>query len=266
MQRELRESAVRRERRELEEQLRCAQRLESLGLLAGGVAHDFNNLLTGILGGASLALDLTPADAPIADVLRNVIRASERSADLTRQLLAYAGKGKFVIEPVNLSTLAREISDLIRSTLPHHVSLEVKLQDDIPMVDADRTQIQQLVMNLILNAAEATSDRSGEVRIATGVCDIAPGETVTQYRPDPPRPGSYVTFRVSDHGCGMNEIVKAKIFDPFFTTKFTGRGLGLSAALGIVRSHRGAIGVESGEAEGSRFTVVLPCPRPFRFS
>ena len=258
VQRELRESAIRHERRELEEQLRSAQKLESLGLLAGGVAHDFNNLLTGILGGASLALDLTPADAPTAEMLRNVIRAGERAADLTRQLLAYAGKGKFVVEPVNLSALVRESRDLIRSAAPRNVSLEVELQDDIPMVEADATQIQQLVMNLILNAAEATSDRSGEVRIATGVCAIAPGETVTQYRPDPPQPGSYVTLRVSDDGPGMNENVKAQIFDPFFTTKFTGRGLGLSAALGIVRSHHGAICVESAEGEGSTFTVLLP--------
>jgi two-component system, cell cycle sensor histidine kinase and response regulator CckA len=258
VQRELRESAVRRERRELEEQLRCARELESLGILAGGVAHDFNNLLTGILGFASQVLDLTPSDAPTADMLRHVIGASERAADLTRQLLAYAGKGKFVVGPVNLSELVRKTSDLIRSTVPRNVSLEVNLQNDIPMVEADATQIQQLVMNLILNAAEAASDRSGEVRIATGVCAIAPGETVTQYRPEAPPPGSYVMLRVSDDGCGMNEIVKAKIFDPFFTTKFTGRGLGLSAALGIVRSHRGAIDVASGEGEGSTFTVLLP--------
>jgi two-component system, cell cycle sensor histidine kinase and response regulator CckA len=258
VRRELREAAVRRERKELEEQLRRAQKLESLGLLAGGIAHDFNNLLTGILGNVSLALGLMPADAPTANMLRDVIRASERAADLTRQLLAYAGKGHFVVAPVNISELVRDIGDLIRSTVPRNVALEVELHDDIPMVEADATQIQQLVMNLILNAAEATSDRSGEVRIATGVCVIAAGEPMTQYRPDPPPPGAYVSVQVSDDGCGMNESVKAQIFDPFFTTKFTGRGLGLAAALGIARSHRGAIRVESGEGEGSTFTVLLP--------
>jgi signal transduction histidine kinase len=135
------------------------------------------------------------------------------------------------------------------------------------MVEADARQIQQLVMNLVLNAAEATGERPGQVRISTGVRAIAQGEVVTQYRPDPPQPGTYVMLQVSDDGCGMNEHVKAQIFYPFFTTKFPGRGLGLPAALGIARSHRGAIGVESGEGEGSRFTVVLPaCPRPLRFS
>jgi signal transduction histidine kinase len=258
VQRELREAAGRRERKELEEQLRRAQKLESLGLLAGGVAHDFNNLLTGILGNASLALDLTPPDAQTTDMLRDIVRASERAADLTRQLLAYAGKGNFVIEPVNLSALVLDISDLIRSTAPRNVALELDLKGDVPMIEADATQMQQLVMNLILNAAEATSERSGEVRISTGVCVIAPGESVSHYRPDPPPPGGYVTLQISDDGCGMSETVKAQIFDPFFTTKFTGRGLGLSAALGIVRSHRGAIGVESEEGEGSAFTVLLP--------
>ncbi len=258
VQRELRESEMRRQRRDLEDQLRRAQKLESLGLLAGGVAHDFNNLLTGILGNASLALDLTPRSAPTCDMLRDIIRASERAADLTRQLLAYAGKGNFVIEPVNLSAMVREISDLIRSSAPRNVALELDLQLDVPPIEADATQMQQLVMNLILNAAEATSDRSGEVRISTGVCKIAAGDPLTHYRPEPPAPGTYVTVQVFDDGCGMSEAVKAQIFDPFFTTKFTGRGLGLSAALGIVRSHRGAISVESEEGGGSTFTVLLP--------
>jgi two-component system, cell cycle sensor histidine kinase and response regulator CckA len=258
VRRELRESELRRERRLLEDRLRVAQKLESLGLLAGGVAHDFNNLLTGILGNASLALDLTPPDAPATEMLRDIMRASERAADLTRQLLAYAGKGNFVIEPVNISTLVREISDLVRSSAPRNVALELELQSDIPSIEADATQMQQLVMNLILNAAEATSERSGEVRVWTGVRIIAPGDPVAKYRPDPPAPGTYVTVEVSDDGCGMTETVKAQIFDPFFTTKFTGRGLGLSAALGIVRSHRGAIGVESTEGAGSTFTVLLP--------
>ncbi|MGA7238717.1 MAG: response regulator [Bryobacteraceae bacterium] len=258
IRRELRESEMRRERRQLEDRLRRAQKLESLGLLAGGVAHDFNNLLTGILGNASLALDLTSPVVPVAEMLRDIIRASERAADLTRQLLAYAGKGNFVIEPVNISTLVREISELIRSSAPRNVALELELQPDVPPIEADATQMQQLVMNLILNAAEATSDRSGEVRVTTGLRTIAPGDPVAIYRPDPPAPGNYVTVQISDDGCGMTEAVQAQIFDPFFTTKFAGRGLGLSAALGIVRSHRGAISVESGEGAGSTFTVLLP--------
>jgi signal transduction histidine kinase len=256
--RELREYETRRERKHLEEQLRRAQKLESLGLLAGGVAHDFNNLLTGILGNASLALDLIPPQAPVVDMLRDIIRASERAADLTRQLLAYAGKGNFIIQPVNLTSLLREISGLVRTSVPRNVALELDLQTDLPQVEADATQMQQLLMNLILNAAEATTDRCGEVRVSTGVSTIAAGDPIAHFRPDPPHPGTYVTVQISDDGCGMSEAVKAQIFDPFFTTKFTGRGLGLSAALGIVRSHRGAIGVESREGEGSTFTVLLP--------
>jgi two-component system, cell cycle sensor histidine kinase and response regulator CckA len=258
IQRELRESAVRRERRELEEQLRRAQKLESLGLLAGGVAHDFNNLLTGILGNASLVLELAQLEPATRGMLQDIVRASERAADLTRQLLAYAGKGKFVIERVDASAVVRDISELIRASVPRTVELSLDLQSELPSLEGDPTQIQQLVMNLILNAVEATGERPGAVRVQTGVRDILESEPVTRFRPDPPAPGRYLTIEVADDGCGMSEAVKAQIFDPFFTTKFTGRGLGLAAALGIVRSHKGAIAVESTEGTGSNFTVVLP--------
>ena len=256
--RELRESAVRLERRHLEEQLRHAQKLESLGLLAGGVAHDFNNLLTGILGNASLVMDIIQADADVKGMLQDIIRASERAADLTRQLLAYAGKGKFVIEPVNCSTLVRDISELLRSSVPRTVELALQLHPDLPDIEADASQIQQLVMNLILNAVEATGERPGVVRVTTSVRNIGSGDRIAHFRPDPPESGVFVSIEVMDDGCGMTELVKAQIFDPFFTTKFTGRGLGLAAALGIVRGHRGAIGVESREGSSSTFTVLLP--------
>jgi two-component system cell cycle sensor histidine kinase/response regulator CckA len=258
IQRELRESVMRRERRVLEEQLRRAQKLESLGLLAGGVAHDFNNLLTGILGNASLVMDMIPLDPAARGMMQDIIRASERAADLTRQLLAYAGKGKFVIEAVEVSTVVRDISELIRASVPHTVELSLDFQPDLPPLEGDPTQIQQLVMNLILNAVEATGERPGTVRVATGIRDILGSEPVAQFRPDPPPPGRYLKIQISDDGCGMTDAVKAQIFDPFFTTKFTGRGLGLAAALGIVRSHRGAISVESAEGMGSTFTVLLP--------
>jgi len=257
IRRELHESAVRRERRQLEEQLRHAQKLESLGLLAGGVAHDFNNLLTGILGNASLVLDLMQPEESIKGMLEDIIRASERAADLTRQLLAYAGKGKFVIEPVDTSALVRDISGLLRSSATR-AELRLELHPNLPPIEADASQIQQLVMNLILNAVEATGERPGLVRVITSLRMIGLHERLSHYQPDPPRPGPHVMLQVSDNGCGMSESVKAQIFDPFFTTKFTGRGLGLSAALGIVRGHRGAIRVESVEGVGSTFTVVLP--------
>jgi signal transduction histidine kinase len=257
--RELRESAVRVERRNLEEQLRHAQKLESLGLLAGGVAHDFNNLLTGILGNASLALDISGPDSEMKGMLQDIIRASERAADLTRQLLAYAGKGKFIIEPIDASGLVRDISELLRSSVPRTVELALQLHPDLPTIEGDQSQIQQLVMNLILNAVEATGgERPGVVRITTSIRQIRSGDRIAHFRPDPPQSGVYVAIDVMDDGCGMTDAVKAQIFDPFFTTKFTGRGLGLAAALGIVRGHKGCIAVESSEGSGSRFTVLLP--------
>jgi two-component system, cell cycle sensor histidine kinase and response regulator CckA len=256
--RELKESEVRRERRNLEDQLRHAQKLESLGLLAGGVAHDFNNLLTGILGNASLVLEIVDADSETRSMLHDIIRASERAADLTRQLLAYAGKGKFVIEPVDVSELVRDISELLRSSVPRTVELALDLNLGLPPIEGDSSQIQQLVMNLILNAVEATGERPGKVRVTTGVRQIRSADRLSEFRPDPPPAGIYVTIEVRDDGCGMNERIKAQIFDPFFTTKFTGRGLGLAAALGIVRGHKGAIGVSSAEGTGSAFTVLLP--------
>ena len=256
--RELRESAVRRERHNLEEQLRHAHKLESLGILAGGVAHDFNNLLTGILGNASLVLDVIQPDPSVRGMLLDIIRASERAADLTRQLLAYAGKGKFVIEPVDVSALVRDISELIRSSVPRTVDLSLQLHPALPPIEGDSSQIQQLVMNLILNAVEATGERPGMVRVRTGIHEVRAGEPVGHFRPEPPAPGLHVRMEVTDDGCGMTEGVKNQIFDPFFTTKFTGRGLGLAAALGIVRGHRGAVGVESAEGLGSTFTVLLP--------
>jgi signal transduction histidine kinase len=258
IKRELRESAARRERRHLEEQLRHAQKLESLGLLAGGVAHDFNNLLTGILGNASLLLDLMNPQPGVRGMLQDIIRASERAADLTRQLLAYAGKGKFVIELVDASDLVRDISELIRSSVPHTVQLSLDLTPGLPSIEGDASQIQQLIMNLILNAVEATGDRPGMVRVSTDLREVTLADDVGHFRPDPPLPGRYVAIEVVDDGCGMSESVKAQIFDPFFTTKFTGRGLGLAAAQGIVRGHKGVIGVESGEGLGSAFTVLLP--------
>jgi len=256
--RELKESLVRCERRNLEEQLRHAQKLESLGLLAGGVAHDFNNLLTGILGNASLVMEIVNAEADVKNMLQDIVRASERAADLTRQLLAYAGKGKFIIEPVNASSLVKDISELLRSSVPRTVELALQLHPDLPTIEGDPSQIQQLVMNLILNAVEATGEHPGVVRVTTSVREVEPGDRLVHFRPDPPPPGVYVSIEVMDDGCGMTDAVKAQIFDPFFTTKFTGRGLGLAAALGIVRGHKGCIGVESSEGSGSAFTVLLP--------
>jgi PAS domain S-box-containing protein len=246
----------------LEEQLRQAAKMESLGVLAGGIAHDFNNLLVGILGNASLARDTLPSSSTIRPMLDSVIDASERAAVLTRQLLAYSGKGKFVIQPVDISDLVRDMTKLVQASIPKSVMLRPRLAAGLPPVVADVAQLQQLIMNLVINAAEAIGDNPGCVTVTTGQQEIVDGESDgTKVGADPITPGRYVSFEVEDDGAGMDEATIAKVFDPFFTTKFTGRGLGLSAALGIVRGHQGFIQVASSPGRGSRFKVIFPAAR-----
>ena len=247
------------EKRRIEEQLQHTQKLESLGVLAGGVAHDFNNLLTGILGNASLALDTLPVHHPNRVLLEEVLKASERAADLTRQLLAYAGKGRFVMRTLNISELVSEISGLVQTSIPKHVQVRHQLAGSIPGIDADPGQLQQIVMNLVINGAEAIGPEGGSVLVRTGVQYVddqyidtmsSAGELL--------RPGQYVTLEVHDTGSGMSSETVARIFDPFFTTKFAGRGLGLSAVLGIVRAHKGALKVYSQPGQGTTFKVLFP--------
>jgi len=247
------------ERKQVEVQLRESQKLESLGVLAGGIAHDFNNLLTGILGNASLSLDLAPGDSPLRPLLTRLVKASERAADLTRQLLAYAGKGRFVLTAIRLSTLVEEISGLVRASYPPHVQLELQLAAHMPNIDADPAQIQQVVMNLLLNAAESIpDDRDGLVTVRTFAFTATEEDLRGTLPSSRPQPGRYVALEVTDNGLGMDPTTQARIFEPFFTTKFTGRGLGLSAVLGIVSSYRGVLRVESQPGTGTRFLVLLP--------
>ena len=247
------------EKRRIEEQLRHTQKLESLGVLAGGVAHDFNNLLTGILGNASLALEATPHHHPNYILLEEVVKASERAADLTRQLLAYAGKGRFVMRTVDLSLLVREITGLVQATIPKQVQLRSQLADGLPGIDADAGQLQQIIMNLVINGAEANPAEGGTVLVRTGLQPVDEQYIVTMSSAgELLRPGTYVYLEVHDTGCGMDEETMARIFDPFFTTKFAGRGLGLSAVLGIVRAHKGALKVYSRPGQGTTFKVLFP--------
>ncbi|HUO28248.1 MAG TPA: PAS domain S-box protein [Bryobacteraceae bacterium] len=247
------------ERKRLEEQMRQTQKLESIGVLAGGVAHDFNNLLTGVLGNATLALDGLAADHPARPYLEEVIRAADSAAHLTRQLLAYSGKGRFVVQAVDLSDLTREMTALVRTSIPRSIELRLDLAPDLPATEGDRGQLQQLIMNLVINGAEAIAEGgNGTVTVSTGQVTIDEtygGETAmgTELQP-----GRYVLLEVRDSGCGMDAETQSKIFDPFFTTKFSGRGLGLSAALGIVRGHKGAIRVSSAPGRGTTFQVLLP--------
>ncbi len=234
------------ERKRVEEQLRHTQKLESLGVLAGGVAHDFNNLLTGILGNASLALEAMRPSHPARVFLENIMTSSQRAADLTRQLLAYAGKGRFVVSAINLSDLVREIGNLIEASIPKTVQLRLDLANGLPPVEGDASQIQQLVMNLIINAAEAIPEESNGTVLVTTYAQQVDTDYLRSFRVETAiRPGDYVCLEVNDTGSGMDEETVARIFDPFFTTKFTGRGLGLAAVSGIVRGHHGAMKVYS---------------------
>jgi len=254
-------SAVARDvtdRNRLEEQFRQAQKLESIGVLAGGVAHDFNNLLVGILGNASLALDDLPLAHPARDELQQVVLASERAAELVRQLLVYAGKGVFTFKPVSLPEVVSEITQLIQSSVPRKADLRFELAKDVPPVAGDPSQIRQLVMNLIINAAEAIQAETGTVRVAVSARDIDQSYLHDAFGGEEIMSGRYVVLSVQDTGCGMDDETRSRIFDPFFTTKFTGRGLGLAAALGVVRWHKGAIKVHSAPDRGTTFEVLLP--------
>jgi PAS domain S-box-containing protein len=234
------------DRKRMEEQIRQAQKLESVGLLAGGVAHDFNNLLVGILGNASLAQDLIPADHAIRPLLESVARAGEQAANLTRQMLAYSGKGRFVVETLDLSEVVREIVPLARMSLTKRIELRLDTRPGLPPIEADRTQVQQVVTNLVINAGEAIGTEPGHIAIMTGLRRSVDGGA------------DFVFLEVRDTGCGMSEEIRSRVFDPFFSTKFTGRGLGLAAVHGIMRGHGGSISVESTPGAGSTFTALFP--------
>jgi len=241
-----------------QDRLRDSQKLESLGMLAGGLAHDFNNLLVGVIGNASLAQDELPPDHPASELMERVVKSGEQAAHLTRQMLAYSGKGRFLVEPLNFSEVIPEISGLVQPSISKKIALHLDLKAGLPPVEADRGQMQQVFMNLVLNAAEAIGSNAGLITVRTGVREIDDG--YVRQRPEAVglRPGAYVEIQVSDTGCGMDDATIARIFDPFFSTKFTGRGLGLAAVAGIVRGHKGAIEVGSKVGGGSQFKILFP--------
>lgn len=247
------------ERKRFEDKLRHTQKLESLGVLAGGIAHDFNNLLVAILGNASLARSLPECDGKIAALLEEVELGARRAADLTKQMLDYAGQGRSRIESVELPAVVREMAKLVKALIPKLVVLHHHVQEGLPQIDADPTQLRQVILNLITNAAEAIGQRSGRIVVSVeqhylsqAELDLCLGAAV---------PGEFVCLEVTDDGAGMDSITAARVFDPFFTTKFKGRGLGMAAVLGIVRGHRGAIRIESREGMGTRVRTFFPAPR-----
>ncbi|HET9221518.1 MAG TPA: GAF domain-containing protein [Roseiflexaceae bacterium] len=249
---------VEAERLAFERRLLETQKLESLGVLAGGIAHDFNNLLMGVLGNASLALLDLPAQSPAEYSIRQIESAARRAAELTRQMLAYAGKGQFVVQAIDLNAIVEEMSRLAQVSFGTGVSLQRNLDRYLPHVQADAAQMRQVVMNLVINASEAIGDARGTITLTTGVRQLTNAYLTTTYlAPDLPS-GSYAYLEVTDAGCGMDAATLARIFEPFFTTRFTGRGLGLSAVLGIVRGHRGALQVQSEPGSGTTFTVFIP--------
>jgi len=246
-------------RHRFQEQLCETQRLESLGILAGGIAHDFNNLLGAMMGNAGLALDALPAFSPARPFVQRIVSACERAALLTRRVLAYAGKDASAVAPADLSALVRDLESLLHASIPKLVAISLDLEEDLPSVLADEAQLQQVIMNLVINAAEAIpAHTAGTVTIATGRRRLRPDDLQRAMVPLTEIASEYVELSVHDDGCGMDAATQARIFDPFFTTKFAGRGLGLSSVLGIVGAHRGTITLRSAPGEGSCFAVFLP--------
>ncbi len=246
------------ERDKFEKNLQETQKLESLGVLAGGIAHDFNNILTGVLGNASLASIELPSDSPAQSYLEAIRQGAVRAADLCKQMLAYSGKGRFVVRQISLNRLIEETTHLVQLSISKKAALFFNLMPELPLIEADDTQIRQVIMNLVINASEALGDAGGAITVTTGVTRVD-REYLRGAVHSPELPaGSYVHLEVSDTGCGMSPETQAKIFDPFFTTKFTGRGLGLSAVLGIVGGHKGALRMYSELGRGTTFKIVFP--------
>ncbi len=248
------------ERRRFRDQLTEAQRLESLGILAGGVAHDFNNLLTGILGNASLAREMLPRDSDLHDYLRPIEKSAEHAAHLCHQMLTYAGAGKTILGPLDLGAVIAESDELIKLSASRRADCRVELSRGLPPIEGDAGQIRQVLLNLVQNASEALPPGGGRVTVRTGhAAPFPPPPTADTTTFGTPPAVAAVWFEVEDNGSGMTAANRQRIFEPFFTTKFTGRGLGLSAVHGIVRDHNACISVTSRPGRGTAFRVAFPC-------
>ena len=251
------------DRLNLERQMLHSQKLESLSVLAGGIAHDFNNLLTAIIGNLDLSMMRLPQSSPVRELIEQSIQACDRAAGLTNQMLAYVGKGNFQLKPVELGEIVRSNVNLFKTVVPKNINLKVAADSKLPLIMADPGQMLQIVMNLITNAAESIGSVQGEIFMTTGVmrCDeILIQKSVLGGKP---QPGEYVFVEVSDNGCGMDATTQKRLFDPFFSTKFTGRGLGMAATQGIVRTHNGLLFLESEEGAGATFRILFPVSTTF---
>jgi signal transduction histidine kinase/CheY-like chemotaxis protein len=246
------------ERLQLEQQFLQAQKLESLGIMAGGIAHDFNNLLQSILGNMELAARTLPQNADPYKYITRALNSGQAAAHLTSLMLAYVGKGSLAKKDLDLNELVRVNADMLKTTVGSAVSLDLSLSEESPRIVADEAQIQQVIMNLLTNAAESIEEQPGVVRLTTGSqqCDqVCLAASLLDKKPEP---GCYVFLEVSDTGCGMSAETMKRLFDPFFTTKFTGRGLGMSAVMGIMQTHNGALFIRSEPGTGTTFRVCFP--------
>jgi len=245
-------------RHQAEAALRQSLKLESLGVLAGGIAHDFNNLLAAILGNLNLAQSKLPEASPARDYLERVERTVIKASDLTRQMLAYSGRGQYVVKPHDLNRVVEEVTHLLQVSIPKKIALHFKLAPNLPLFQSDSAQIQQVVMNLVTNAADAIGDREGSITLSTEYQVLTQTFISTTFPTKHLRPGPCLVLTVEDTGCGMSREIMNRIFDPFFTTKLTGRGLGLSAMLGILRGHHADIKIYSEEGKGTVFKIYFP--------
>lgn len=247
------------ERKRTEEAMQQAQKRESMGLMASGIAHDFNNLLVAMLAQTSLAMSQLPPEVPAREHVQKAVVAAEQAADLTRQMLAYAGGGQLEIEPVNINQVIEKNVHLFRAAIAKNVSLHTDLAVDLPLIQADHCQLQQVIMNLILNGAEAIEGTSGHVWVTTGREMVMSNDAYYWHWTGSELPvGEYVCLTVRDNGVGMTPEIRSRIFDPFFTTKEDGQGLGLASVLGIVRDHHGGMHVESEPGRGTAFRLLFP--------
>jgi PAS domain S-box-containing protein len=252
------------EQKQTEAAMHQTQKLESLGVLAGGVAHDFNNLLTAMLMQMSFALVKLPTDHPVSHHINRTLKAAERAAELTRQMLNYTGRSPSEAKPLDLNDLITDNIHFFSAAIPKSVQLDPQLSGSIPLMMGDKGQIQQLIMNLILNAADAIGPKAGLITVETTMQEIFGDESeYWQWTGIPLTAGRYVRLDVRDTGSGMDAKTLSKIFDPFFTTKFTGRGLGLASVLGIIRSHKGGLHVTSIVDKGTTFTILFPAAGKF---
>ncbi len=247
------------QRRQLEAQIQQAQKLESLGLLAGGIAHDLNNMLAGIQGHASLALaEGGELPGPVAQRLHRIVGACERASKVIQQILAYSGRVECAPARVDLNDQIREMTEFMRAAVPPNIELSLELHPELPPVELDTGQLQQIVTNLLVNAVEAIGSKAGHIRIATEPLRLTEDDIHNDYPGQNLAAGRFVALIVQDDGCGMEPEIIDRIFEPFFSRKGPGRGLGLSAMHGLIRALHGGIRVESRPGQGARFTVIFP--------